>query len=174
MPATDLIVPDDRYQLVPRTLIFLTCAEHILLVKGAPHKKLWADLYNGLGGHIEQGEDISRAARRELMEESGLEIDELFLAGVITVDTGVNPGIGIFVFRSDLYAENHQEMPSVKPSVEGDIEWVAINKVLELPLVEDLYSLLPVVIAMQPGDEPFSARYSYDDGGHLEVCFNDR
>jgi len=58
MPVTDQGVNPDRYQLIPRTLIFLTRGESVLLLKGASHKRLWAERYNGVGGHVEQGEDI--------------------------------------------------------------------------------------------------------------------
>ena len=172
MPASDQLIQEDHYQLVPRTLIFLTCAEHVLMVKGAAHKKLWPNLYNGLGGHVEKGEDIFGAARRELFEESGLVVEALTLAGVITVDTGDNPGVGIFVFRGDMRVEDHQAMPRIKPSDEGSIEWVPLESVLGLHLVDDLHSLLPVVMDMQTGDEPFSARYEYDEGGHQKIYCN--
>ena len=51
--------------LIPRTLIFLTCRDLVLLLKGAPHKRLWANRYNGIGGHIERGEDVLTAAQRD-------------------------------------------------------------------------------------------------------------
>jgi len=53
-----------RYQAIPRTLIFLTsrnsqtAEQEVLLLKGAPNKRLWANRYNGLGGHVEVDEDI--------------------------------------------------------------------------------------------------------------------
>ncbi|MCH7664271.1 MAG: NUDIX domain-containing protein, partial [Chloroflexi bacterium] len=56
---------NDRYQLIPRVLIFITRGDEVLLLKGAPDKNLWANLYNGVGGHIERGEDVLSAARRE-------------------------------------------------------------------------------------------------------------
>jgi 8-oxo-dGTP diphosphatase len=34
------------------------------------------------GGHVDQGEDIEAAARRELLEEAGLSVDAMDLAGV--------------------------------------------------------------------------------------------
>ena len=52
------------------------------------------------------------------------------------------------------------------------LEWVAFAEVLEKPLVEDLYQLLPRVLQMQPGDPPFSANYSYDPEGKMVVRFS--
>lgn len=151
--------------LIPRTLIFLTRDEHVLLLKGAPHKRLWANRYNGLGGHIESGEDVISAARRETREEAGLNPDRLWLCGVITVDTQQNPGIGIYVLRGECSSG------TPKPSREGAPEWVHRSKVNELPLVEDLVILLPRVLSSHPGDPPFSAHIAYNDAGQEVVTF---
>jgi 8-oxo-dGTP diphosphatase len=138
----------------------------VLLLMGAPDKRLWANLFNGIGGHIERGEDVISSARRELTEETGLQTPDLWLCGVITVDSGQNIGIGIYVLRGECPAgEAH-------PSSEGRPEWIPFSEVLAKPLVEDLYQLLPRVLAMQPGDPPFSAHSFYDHEGKLTVRFS--
>lgn len=165
MPASDQGNLSDRYTLVPRTLIFLTCGERILLIKGAPHKKLWANRYNGIGGHIERGEDVLSAAHRELSEETGLSVPDLYLCGVITINTQHDKGIGLFVFFGECLEGE------LKPSHEGSLEWVPVQDIHTLPLVEDLTTLLPRVLAMRPGDPPFSAHYHYADDGQLRIDF---
>jgi len=55
---------------VPRTLIFLERNGHVLLIRGGPDK-WFAGRYNGLGGHVEPGEDVYTAALREVQEEAG-------------------------------------------------------------------------------------------------------
>ena len=168
MPASDQGKLSDRYTLVPRTLIFLTCGERILLMKGAPHKKLWANRYNGIGGHIERGEDVLSAAKRELFEETGLSAPDLHLCGVITIDARVDKGIGLFVFSGKC------PEGETKPSYEGSLEWVLVQNIDKLPLVEDLTKLLPHILAMHPGDPPFSAHYCYNDEGQLQIDFGGR
>ena len=98
MPVSDQGVTRDRYMLIPRVLIFIRRGGRVLLIKGVPNKRLWADKYNGVGGHVEPGEDILSAARRELLEETGLTAD-LWLCGTVVVETGRNPGIGMYVFH---------------------------------------------------------------------------
>ena len=164
MPVTDQGVSHDRYQLIPRTLIFLTRGESVLLLKGAPNKRIWANRYNGVGGHIEQGEDVYTAAHRELLEETGLAADDLWLAGTVTVDTGEVPGIGLYVLKGSC-AEG-----KVRPSEEGDLEWVLFDEILTKPLVDDLPVILPRVIQQKVTDPPFAARYSYQ-GENLVVEF---
>jgi len=163
MPSSDQGVDPARYALIPRTLIFLTQGERVLMLKGAPHKRLWANLYNGIGGHVERGEDILTAARRELFEETGFRVNSLWLCGVVTVDTGENLGIGIFVFKGEI---TEGEPTS---SSEGTLEWVPVSEIQHRPLVEDLHILLPRVLAMKSGDPPFFAHYSYDMDERLVI-----
>ncbi len=165
MPVSEQGVTRDRYSLIPRTLIFLTCGERILLLKGAPNKRLWANRYNGIGGHIEAGEDVISAARRELVEETGLAPETLWLCGTVTIDTGENPGIGLFIFRGEC-------PPGVpQPSAEGSLKWLPIQNLADYPLVEDLTTLLPKILSLRPGDPPIFARYSYDADDRLVIRF---
>jgi 8-oxo-dGTP diphosphatase len=164
MPATDQGTLIGRYMLVPRVLIFVTQGENVLLIRGAAHKRIWANLYNGVGGHIERGEDVLSAGRRELLEETGLTA-ELRLCGVITVDVGPQAGIGMYILRGE------RPQGRLIASPEGAPEWVARAGLAGLPLVEDLPVLLPRVLQMQPGDPPFSGHSRYGDDGRMEIRF---
>ncbi|MBI3170330.1 MAG: NUDIX domain-containing protein [Chloroflexi bacterium] len=162
MPASDQGVTKDRYMLIPRTAIFARRGDEYLLLKGTPTKRLWADKYNCLGGHVDRGEDVLSSARRELMEEAGI-IADLWLCGTVVVDAG-DVGICLFV----VVGENAQG--EVKGSKEGTPEWVQIETVSRLPVVEDLPILLGRIHPMKRGDPPFSARSFYKDD-KLHVLF---
>lgn len=92
MPISEQGLNQDRYMVIPRTLIFVRNQDRVLLIRGAPTKRLWANKYNGLGGHVEAGESIHAAAIREVFEESGLREIKLTLIGIISIATGENPG----------------------------------------------------------------------------------
>jgi len=155
----------DRYQLIPRVLIFATRGESVLLIKGSPAKKIWPDLYNGIGGHVEKGEDFLSAAHREFYEETGLELLSLWLCAIVTIDASVDVGINMAVFRGEV---GNGELIS---SEEGQLEFVFLNELDHLPLVEDIPILLPKIMSMQKGNQPLHAHYSYIDG-ELNIKFN--
>lgn len=163
MPVSDQGASFDRYGLIPRTLIFLTRGERVLLLRGSVEKRLWPNHYNGVGGHIERGEDVLSAARRELKEETGLQADWLRLVGTITIDAGPQVGIVVFVFKGEC-AEGDPH-----PSDEGSLEWIPFGKIANYPLVEDLYTILPRILILQPDDPPFSYHYHYDDEDKLVI-----
>ena len=173
MPASDQGTSSDRYTLIPRTLIFLTRGDFILLLKGGPHKRLWANQYNGIGGHVDRGEDILTAARRELSEETGLTIDDLWLCGVITVDVGEKPGILIFVLRGELDEKITPLESQPVASPEGSLEWIPVSQVYDLPLVEDLPVVLPRLLAGRNDRILFFAQYAYAENGNLVIKFED-
>jgi 8-oxo-dGTP diphosphatase len=167
MPAADqgVALSENRYQWVPRVLCFVTSGPDVLLLRGAPTKRLWAGKYNGLGGHVERGESVHAAALREIREEAGLEVGGLRLRGVITVDAGPAIGIGLFVFTAEAQGR------AVAASAEGTLHWVRPEHVAELDTVEDLPTLLPYLLA-RPLDAPcFGARYFYSADQKLVVEF---
>lgn len=149
-----------RYQTIPRVLLLLTSynpqtgAQELLLLLGAPGKRLWANKYNGPGGHVEAHENIYAAAARECVEETGLspaafEPPGLTLRGVVNINTQINPGrdeqalrpgVLMFVFYG------HTCQRSTQPSAEGTLSWLPVAELARYPLVDDLYELLPRIL----------------------------
>jgi len=145
-----------RYTVIPRVLVFLTRGDEVLLLRGAPDKKLWAGKYNGLGGHIEPGETPHQAAVREVSEEADITVGALTLRAVVHVTLAPAPGVLFFVFTG---AAPPGELRS---STEGAPVWVARSELSTLPLVEDLPELLPRVL--EPGPLIYG-HYTFAENG---------
>lgn len=163
-----------RYQAIPRVLIFLrsrnpqTGEEEVLLLKGAPTKRLWANHYNGLGGHVEAEEDVYSAALREVQEEAGLEVPQLALRGIVNIDTGSDeqgprPGVMMYVFVGEAPARE------VVASHEGELDWLPLNALRDYPLVDDLYELIPRALQ----GEFFYGHYAPRVDGEMEFRFRE-
>jgi len=161
-----------RYQVVPRTLIFVTSVnpatggEEMLLIKGAPTKRLWANKFNGIGGHIEAGEDFLAAAHRELAEETGLRGVDLTLRGLINIAVHPNgdapSGVGVLVFTG------HTTSREIAASSEGGLHWVPVADLASLPLVDDLYQLLPL---LRNSQSMIYGHYQPNDSGEMTYRF---
>jgi len=115
--------------------------------------------YNGLGGKMEPDEDVVACMRREIREEAGIECTGLRLRGTISW-----PGFGKrgedwlgFVFVIDRY---EGEPPGQNP--EGTLEWIAIERILELPLWDGDRHFLPLVFDADP--RAFHGVMPYRDG----------
>ena len=157
-----------RYQVVPRTLCFVTHGDEVLLLRGSAERRVWPNRYNGVGGHVERDENVRQAAIREIREETGLQVGDMRLRGVINVEVEAEgPGILLFAFTAE--AENK----TTRPSSEGALVWVAQDRVLDYDLVEDLPTLLPRVLSTPPDTPPFFAHYHYDADDRLIIEFAD-
>ncbi len=164
--GVEVSLKGNRYLAIPRTLCFITRGrDEVLLLRGAPTKRIWAGKYNGIGGHVERGEDILTSIRREVREETGLAVENIALRGVINVDAGEAVGILVFVCCAE-----YQSGDPI-PSEEGTLEWIRRDRLASLPLVEDLPDILPRILDGAPHDPLFFARTHYDADDRLVIEF---
>lgn len=157
---------DGRWLVIPRTLCFVFNGDDVLLMKRAPHRRVFPNRYNGVGGHLERNEDPTTCARREIKEETGLEVTDLRLRGVYNVDAGETTGIVLYIYTA--VSESRDVEAKLE---EGTLHWIRCDAIMELDLVEDLPHILPHVIGVDNTIPPFSAHLSYDDNDNLIIRF---
>jgi hypothetical protein len=61
----------------------------------------------------------------------------------------------------------------LKESKEGTLAWISLDQVYSVPLVEDLYQLLPRILKTSRNRREFSALYTYNAFGQLKIRFGD-
>lgn len=119
--------------------------------------------YNGLGGKFEAGETPEECARREVREESGLQVGRLELKGILTFPRfAKGHDWYVFAFLVPEFTGDLHDSP------EGRLEWIDDRQLLGLPLWEGDRIFLPLLF--EPGW--FSGCFRYTDGRlrsyHLE------
>ncbi len=103
----------------------------LMLHRVKKHNDIHLDKWNGLGGHMEQGETPEECVIREVYEESGLTVKSLFWRGLLTFplfDSFEDDYVFLFIV-TDFEGE-------IIDSPEGNLEWIDDSEVPKLNLWE--------------------------------------
>ncbi len=108
-------------------------------------------LWNGLGGKIEPGEDLFESVRREIREESGLEVGEVEKVGELMFEIdGEKLLVHVFISEDfDGEGEDTEEM---------ELEWFKVSEIPYDRMWEDDREWMPVMLEGMPFR--FFARFS--------------
>lgn len=111
------------------TLCFVLCNSDLLVLRRRypPYQGRW----NCPGGKIEAGESPAEACVREVYEETGLQVLDPQLRGVITVPTkkkGINTNV-FFLFVV------HKFTGEIRNSNEGFVDWLPVKYISDEPLI---------------------------------------
>jgi 8-oxo-dGTP diphosphatase len=148
-------VPADPHRARLVTLCFVCHGDELLLLRHPAGSRRFPGQWNGVGGHVEPGEDVRSAARRELREEAGLDVAGLRLRAVIHETGLLGEAWVVFVFRGESATR------ALHPARGHELAWHRRDALGRLPLVHDVALLLPNVFA--EGDPVFLVE-SYDGG----------
>ena len=108
--------------------------------------------WNGLGGKFENGESPEGCVIREVQEESGLEIQNPHLNGLLLFTNFKGNDWYVFVFTATEFSGELSES-----SPEGRLAWVDDDQLTELNLWESDHIFLPWL----KNREFFSAKFDY-------------
>jgi len=150
------------YRPIVATLGYLLSPDgnHVLMIhRNARSGDQHLGKYNGLGGKLEPDEDVLACMRREVREEAGVDCGAMQLRGTISW-----PGFGQqgedwlgFVFLIHSFVGTPHTS-----NAEGTLEWIAIDRMDQVPMWEGDRNFLPLVF---DGDlRPFHGVMPYRDG----------
>lgn len=107
----------------PLTLCLIHDNDRVLL--GMKKKGMGTGRYNGFGGKIEAGETIEEAAKREVLEESGVKVDHVEKVGVMDFEFESKPGdiLEVHIFRVEKWTGEPRESDEMKP------EWFSVTEI---------------------------------------------
>ncbi|KPP69871.1 7,8-dihydro-8-oxoguanine triphosphatase-like, partial [Scleropages formosus] len=84
---------------------------------GLKKRGFGAGRWNGFGGKVQPGETIEQAAKRELLEESGLTVDTLDKIGNIKFEfVGETEILDVHIFRTDTFTGYPTESDEMSPA----------------------------------------------------------
>jgi len=112
--------------------------------------------YNGLGGHLEPGEDIASCMVREVREEAGIECTRMTLRGTVNWNDfgpAAENWLG-FVFLIERFTGN-----PFGENEDGPLEWVDRETLETLPMWQGDRLFLPLVFDADP--RPFHGYMRY-------------
>jgi 8-oxo-dGTP diphosphatase len=144
-------------------MCFVFHGDKVLLIEASKTKE-WSGTWDPVGGHIEKGESILDSARREIQEESELEISDISLAGVVHVSNFYGKDIMMFVTKAyatttDVYSDGR----------EGTLHWVKVSQIDTEPVIADVGLILR---QMLESNSVFTARSRFVNGKLAEFTFD--
>ena len=144
------------------TLAYIEQGDSYLLLHRVKKKNdLNEGKWIGVGGKIEEGESIVHAFKREIKEETGLDVKSYSYLGKIDFLNDAYPPERMFLFKVTSFEGE------VSNCDEGELAWVKKEEMGSLPMWEGDKAFLPLLEESRP--HPFSLILEYHRGELSEV-----
>ncbi|XP_076310773.1 oxidized purine nucleoside triphosphate hydrolase-like [Tachypleus tridentatus] len=138
------------------TLVFVRKQTEVLL--GLKKRGFGKEKWNGFGGKVEPSETIEQAAKREIKEESHLEVDRLEKVGLLTFEFVGDPVLmEVHVFSTWFFKGQPHETAEMKP------QWYPINSIPFDKMWADDKLWFPLLL----GDKKFQGYFKFQ--GHETI-----
>ncbi len=135
---------------------FIKKGNKYLMLHRASHKKIMPDVWMAPGGHIEFNEGLFEAAKREVLEETGLKIKNL---KVKAVGTAYLKDLDQEIFFH-LVTADYASGKIIQNDQDGELKWLTKTQIAKLPnLLSELHLILPYLFSKRAPVISYKATY---------------
>lgn len=139
--------------------------KYLMLHRTRKENDVNKDKWIGVGGKFEDGESPEECARREVMEETGLALDNLFYRGIVTFHSDNTYAEQMHLFHSTAFSGY------LKDCDEGELDWIDKKALLQLPIWEGD----KIFLRLLDTDTPFfSLKLVYTGSQLVRAILNER
>jgi 8-oxo-dGTP diphosphatase len=135
-----------------------------LMLKRSPTKKILPNVWIAPGGHQEFCEGVISATKREIREETGLEIENVQLKVI-----GVAHLMDInreFCFH--ILTASHKSGELIQEPSDGELIWLEANEIAKLDnVLAELKPIIPLILNKDNNNKVLSVRAVYKQGNEL-------
>ncbi|MBU1159663.1 8-oxo-dGTP diphosphatase [Patescibacteria group bacterium] len=132
--------------------------QHPQVLLGMKKRGFGEGRWNGFGGKVDEGEDIEEAAKRELLEEVGITIDEIEHVGVLDFSWKDKPEIlEVNIFKARNFEGEPVESEEMRP------QWFHIDEIPFSEMWQDDKYWLPLFLK----DKKFKGRFLFDESDNI-------
>lgn len=132
--------------------------QHPKVLLGMKKRGFGVGRWNGFGGKVTDGESIEEAAKREIKEESNIEVDGLDKVGIIEFEFQGNPEIlEVHIFKSDSFSGEILESEEMKP------EWFHVDEIPYDSMWPDDMHWVPLFLA----DKKFKGKFLFGEADSI-------
>ena len=144
-----------RYSVYPRVLIFVFKNNKLLMMKYSgkgehmtKEKEERKDIYNCIGGHVEEGENVVESAVKEASEEAGIKLLNPKIRGIINVNGFAGKNVMNFIVSGTTQDEPRGS------TLEGELVWINPEDIENLNVFPDMSAILEKLSSLM-GSEIF-------------------
>ncbi len=138
------------------TLCIIQKDEQVLL--GLKKRGFGAGRWNGFGGKVHDGETIEEAAKRELLEEAGIVVEDLEKVGILDFSWHGKPEIlEVHIFKARDFKGEPAESEEMKP------QWFAVSQIPFDKMWPDDKYWFPLFLA----GKKFRGKFLFDESDNV-------
>lgn len=150
----------DRIVAIPMVDCFVRKNGKYLMLKRHASKKILPNIWIAPGGKLEKNEGLYAACKREIREETGLEIKNLRLKAIGNAyNKDFNTEIFFHLFVADW------KSGEINPENEiGELKWLTLPEILKLDnLLSEFHEVLPLILDNTNKIISYTAVYQSDN-----------